>query len=62
MHRFELGQLVRLQFDPTTRETGVYEIVRLLPAAEDGAPQYRIKAQQGVPERAVKEHQLRAIA
>lgn len=61
MHRFGLGQLVRLQFDPTTRETGIYEIVRLLPTAEDGAPQYRIKAREGAPERAVKEHQLRAL-
>lgn len=58
MHRYKLGQLVRLQFDPTTRARGVFEIVRLLPAAEDQVPQYRIKGGDQSQERAVKEHQL----
>lgn len=57
MHQFRLGQHVRLQYDPITRETGTFEVVRLLPAAEDQVPQYRIKRGSG-HERAVKEHQL----
>lgn len=56
-HQYKIGQSVRLQRDPFTRGEGVYEVVRLMPAAEDQVPQYRIKSSSG-QERAAREHEL----
>lgn len=56
-HRFKIGQTVRLQRDPLTRGEGVYEVIRLMPAAEDQVPQYRIKNSTG-QQRAAREHEL----
>jgi hypothetical protein len=57
-HKFRIGQLVRLEADVTTRATGVYSVVQLVPGGVDGVLQYRIKGVHEQHERMVKEHQL----
>jgi hypothetical protein len=59
-HKFRVGQLVRLEADATTRATGVYSVVQLVPGGIDGILQYRIKGAHEQHERMVKEHQLKA--
>ena len=60
VHRFRVGQLVRLEADTTTRGAGVYSVVQLVPGGVDGVLQYRIKGTHEQHERMVKEHQLKA--
>ena len=53
-HKFRIGQLVR----PTERlleNTGIYEIVRVLPLGPDDEPLYRVKAATGPNQRVVRE-------
>ena len=59
-HKFRVGQFVRLEADATTRATGVYSVVQLVPGGVDGILQYRIKGAHEQHERMVKEHQLKA--
>lgn len=61
-HKFRVGQFVRLQPDATTRASGVFEIVQLVPGGVDGILQYRIKATHEQHERMVREHQLTTAA
>ena len=61
-HRFHVGQLVRLtQRFPNPAGTAVYEVVRLMPATENGEPHYRVKGPSG-PERAASESQLSSVS
>ena len=59
-HKFRVGQFVRLQPDATSRATGIYSVVQLVPGGVDGVLQYRIKGSHEQHERMVQEHQLRA--
>lgn len=59
-HKFKVKQMVRLKqpgfSDARTGSTGVYEIVRLMPADQTGELSYRIKS--GTVERAVRESEI----
>ena len=58
MHRFKLGELVRLkQAFPINAPRGPYEVVRLLPVDGD-VPLYRIKSRDENHERVAKETEL----
>jgi len=61
-HRFKVRQLVRLKqpsfSDARTVSSGVYEVVRLMPADQTGELFYRIKS--GAFERAVRESEIRS--
>ncbi len=56
-HRFGIGQLVRPK-EQLLENTGIYEILRLLPSGPDGEPLYRIKAATGPVQRVVREADL----
>ncbi|MXQ12199.1 hypothetical protein [Microvirga makkahensis] len=62
-HKFKVRQMVRLKQpgfrDMQTNSTGVYEIVRLMPADQTGEVSYRIKS-SGFGERAVRESEIKA--
>jgi hypothetical protein len=51
-HRFGIGQLVRPR-ERLLENTGIYEILRVLPSGPDGEPLYRIKAATGPIQRIV---------
>jgi hypothetical protein len=53
-HRFGIGQLVRPR-ERLLENTGIYEILRVLPSGPDGEPLYRIKAATGPIQRIVHE-------
>jgi hypothetical protein len=53
-HRFGVGQLVRPR-ERLLENTGIYEILRLLPSGLDDEPLYRIKAATGPIQRVVRE-------
>jgi hypothetical protein len=53
-HKFEIGQLVRPR-GRLLENTGIYEILRLLPGGPDGEPLYRVKAATGQLQRVVRE-------
>ena len=53
-HRFGVGQLVRPR-ERLLENTGIYEILRLLPSGPDDEPLYRIKAATGPIQRVVRE-------
>jgi hypothetical protein len=58
LHRFKLGQLVRLSHGmPDRTGAGMYEIVRLMPESADGELHYRVRGPDKI-ERAVRESQL----
>ncbi|MBO1909163.1 hypothetical protein KHP60_19895 [Microvirga sp. 3-52] len=61
-HRYKIRQMVRLVRAPIADSrasgSGIYEVVRLMPADETGEVSYRIKS--GVTERAVREYEIRA--
>ena len=59
VHKFRVGQLVRVEPDATIRATGVYSVVQLVPSGVDGVLQYRIKGTHEQHERMVREHQLK---
>jgi hypothetical protein len=56
-HRFGIGQLVRPR-ERLLENTGIYEILRVLPSGPDGEPLYRIKAATGPIQRVVREADL----
>lgn len=58
MHSFKLGDLVRIAHGDPHAARGIYEIVRLLPASEDGEPLYHVKSTEEAHARMVREHQL----
>ncbi|ANY83670.1 hypothetical protein BB934_36085 (plasmid) [Microvirga ossetica] len=53
-HRFGIGQLVRPR-ERLRENTGIYEILGLLPSGSDDEPLYRIKAAAGPVQRVVRE-------
>jgi hypothetical protein len=59
-HKYRVKQTVRLRrtgfSDIRSTSTGVYEVVRLMPADQTGEPSYRIKS--GQVERAVREDEI----
>jgi hypothetical protein len=61
-HKYKIRQMVRLVRAPISDSrangSGIYEVVRLMPADETGGVSYRIKS--GVTERAVREYEIRA--
>jgi hypothetical protein len=61
-HKYKIRQMVRLIrapiSDSRTSGSGIYEVVRLMPADETGEVSYRIKS--GATERAVRESEIRA--
>ena len=61
-HKFKVRQMVRLAqpgfSDNRTGSGNVYEVVRLMPAAQTGEVSYRIKS--GLIERAVREGEIRS--
>jgi hypothetical protein len=56
-HRYGIGQLVRPK-ERLLENTGIYEILRILPSGPDGEPLYRIKASRGPVQRVVREADL----
>jgi len=62
-HKFQVRQLVRLKrpgfSDSRASSSGIYEIVRLMPADQTGEVSYRIKS-AGTGERAVRESEITA--
>ena len=61
-YKFRLKQIVRLVRTPNLAQVGSpsleYEVVRLMPADENGEISYRVKS--GSAELAVREHEIRA--
>jgi hypothetical protein len=61
-HKYKIRQMVHLVrapiADSRTSGSGIYEVIRLMPADETGEVSYRIKS--GVTERAVREYEIRA--
>jgi hypothetical protein len=61
-HKYKIRQMVRLMrapiSDSRTSGSGIYEVVRLMPADETGEVSYRIKS--GMTERAVRDYEIRA--
>ena len=53
-HRFGIGQLVRPR-ERLLENTGIYEILGLLPSGSDDEPLYRIKEAAGPVQRVVRE-------
>ena len=60
MHKFQVGDLVRVTAGQGRKLAGAYEIVRLLPADETGTPIYQIKAAHESHMRVVAEHHIQA--
>jgi hypothetical protein len=56
-HRLGVGQLVRPR-ERLLDNTGIYEVLRLLPSGPDDEPLYRIKAATGPIQRVVREADL----
>lgn len=61
-HKYKIRQMVRLApvpiSDSRANGSGIYEVVRLMPADEIGEVSYRIRS--GATERAVRESEIRA--
>jgi hypothetical protein len=61
-HKFKIRQMVRLVRAPLSDSrasgSGIYEVVRLMPADETGEVSYRVRS--GSTERAVRESEIRA--
>ena len=53
-HKFGIGQLVRPR-ERLLENTGIYEILGLLPSGSDDEPLYRIKEAAGPVQRVVRE-------
>jgi hypothetical protein len=56
-HKFGIGQLVRPK-ERLLENSGIYEILRILPSGPDGEPLYRVKAATGPIQRIVREADL----
>jgi hypothetical protein len=61
-HKYKIRQMVRLVRAPISDSrangSGIYEVVRLMPADETGEVSYRVKSD--MTERAVRESEIRA--
>jgi hypothetical protein len=61
-HKYQIRQMVRLVraslSDRHASGTGVYEVVRLMPADETGEVSYRVRS--ATTERAVRESEIKA--
>ena len=61
-HKYQVRQMVRLgrapMSDSRASGSGVYEVVRLMPADETGEVAYRVRS--ATTERAVRESEIRA--
>jgi hypothetical protein len=61
-HKYQVRQMVRLvrapMSDSRASGSGVYEVVRLMPADETGEVSYRVRS--AITERAVRESEIRA--
>ena len=61
-HKYKIRQMVRLvrapMSDSRASGSGVYEVVRLMPADETGEVAYRVRS--ATTERAVRESEIRA--
>jgi hypothetical protein len=61
-YKYQIRQMVRLvrapMSDSRASSSGVYEIVRLMPADETGEVSYRVRS--STTERAVRESEIRA--
>ena len=61
-HKYKIRQMVRLvrapMSDSRASGSGVYEVVRLMPANETGEVAYRVRS--ATTERAVRESEIRA--
>jgi hypothetical protein len=53
-HKFRVGQLVRPR-ERLLENTGIYEILRVLPSGPDYEPLYRVKAATGPIQRVLRE-------
>ena len=53
-HKFRIGQLVRPR-ERLLENTGIYEIVRILPSGPEEEPLYRVKAATGPVQRVMRE-------
>jgi hypothetical protein len=53
-HKFRVGQLVRPR-ERLLENTGIYEILRVLPSGPDDEPLYRVKAATGPIQRVLLE-------
>ena len=60
MHKFKVGSLVRIKAGQGSRLAGVYEVVRLLPEDETGAPMYQVKSTHEPHLRVVSQHHIEA--
>ncbi len=60
-HRFQVSQLVRLR-ERFLENTGIFEVVRLLPPGFDDEPLYRIRASSGPIYRLVREADMVAAS
>ena len=60
MHKFKVGTLVRIKALQGMKLAGVYEVVRLLPADETGAPFYHLKGTHETHTRVVPQHHIEA--
>jgi hypothetical protein len=62
-HKYKVHQLVRITHpnfaDKRASSSGIYEVVRLMPADQTGEVSYRIKS-AGFGERAVRESEITA--
>jgi hypothetical protein len=55
--KFRVGQLVRPR-EKLLENTGIYEILRVLPSGPDDEPLYRVKAATGPIQRVVREDDI----
>ena len=53
-HKFRIGQLVRPR-ERLLDNSGIYEILRILPSGPDDEPLYRVKAATGPIQRVMRE-------
>jgi hypothetical protein len=58
MHKFKVGNLIRISAGQGRKLAGAYEVVRLLPADETGTPIYQVKAAHESHMRVVAEHHI----
>ncbi len=58
MHAYRIGDFVRLQKTWDRSTETIFEVVRLLPASEDGAVQYHVKNANEKHARCVRQDQL----
>jgi len=60
MHAYRIGDFVRLQKTWDRSTETIFEVVRLLPASEDGAVQYHVKNANEKHARCVRQDQLQS--